>query len=43
MKMMKDYHKFYLKCDVLYLVDLKSWIISESIFQCTNFRLERNA
>ena len=21
MKMMKDYHKFYLKCDVLYLVD----------------------
>ena len=53
MKMMKDYQYLYLKCDVLLLAVFKKknrnnslkelWIMSESLFEPTRFKLGCNA
>ena len=54
MKTMKDYHDLYLQCDVLLLADVfekfrnsslnnYGWIMSESLFKRTSFKLGCNA
>ena len=49
MKAIKDYHDMYLDCDVLLLPDVfkkfrnvslkKSWVMSQSLCECTSFKL----
>ena len=42
--MMKDFHDFYLKYKVLLLVDVfkQLWVMTQSLFECTRFKLECN-